>query len=268
MSENPPQSPPKAGDNISVAGNVETPSPPNVKTIRNGTRTEKRRKHIFISLEICTVLIVALLISFYGNLPGTLGAVSFNAEHYSLAGRLFRAALLVQEKIHGSRSLALNEPLNDLAYFDYNTDQMNEAVLTAERSLSICQEHLGAKHPQCAWTLSVASLTYDGTGDFVKAERMAKEALPILEASDGKQSWPVASTLNRLGMALDGEGRFLEAETTLGRALAVREAFGGTNWKGLTPILRNLASVYSEEGKENEATICRQRVESIEGHRH
>jgi Tetratricopeptide repeat len=90
---------------------------------------------------------------------------------------------------------------------------MDKAVLMAARSLSICQETLGSKDQGCAWTLSIASLAYDGKGDFVKAEKMANEALPILEATNGKQSWPVASTLNRLGMALDGEGRFPEAET-------------------------------------------------------
>ena len=228
---------------------------------------EKRRKRFFAYLEVLTIFFAVIIIGLYGNIISTLGSLSFNTKHYSFAGKCFRAALFVQENVHGSRSLALNEPLTDLASFYYNVDQMNEAVLTAERILSICQEHLGAKHPRCAWTLSVASLTYDGSGDFVKAERMANEALPILETTEGAQSWPVASTLNRLGMALDGEGRFPEAETALRHALAIREAFGGTNWNGLLPILQNLVSVYREEGKETEATKCRQRIETIESHR-
>ena len=95
---------------------------------------------------------------------------------------------------------------------------------------------------------------------------MANEALPILEAAAGEESWEVASTLNRLGLALDGEGRLPEAEVALRRALAIREAFGGADWDGLIPILHNLTRVYSEEGKEREATASRQRAETIQAH--
>jgi hypothetical protein len=213
MPENMPQPPLKAADNPPVAREARTASNPGASTVRRGALARHRRKRLFLFLEIFTILFAAMITGFYGNLLGTLAAISFNTGHYSLAGDLSRDALLVQEKVHGSRSLALNEPLDDLAYFYYSTDQMDKAVLMAARSLSICQETLGSRDQGCAWTLSIASLAYDGKGDFVKAEKMANEALPILEATNGKQSWPVASTLNRLGMALDGEGRFPEAET-------------------------------------------------------
>jgi ankyrin repeat protein len=95
---------------------------------------------------------------------------------------------------------------------------------------------------------------------------MAREALPILEAAYGQQSFEVASTLNRLGLALDGEGRLPEAEASLQRALAIREVRLGPDWDGLLPILHNLTRVYSEEGKEQEAAASRQRAERIAAH--
>jgi hypothetical protein len=139
------------GTNPSVSGGAGTASNPRASTIRSGAPAGQRRKRYFLLLELFTIIVAVVVIGVYGNLLGTLGAMSFNMKHFSMAGRCFRAALFVQERLHGSRSLALNEPLNDLAYFYYNADQMNEAVLTAERSLSICQENRGAKDPRCAW---------------------------------------------------------------------------------------------------------------------
>jgi tetratricopeptide (TPR) repeat protein len=267
MPENTTEPPLGNGDNTPASRDAVTHSAPGISTVRSRTPAQ-RRKRVFLYLEILTILVALIVIGLYGNFLGTLGVLSFHARRYDLAEFFFRDALWVQEKAHGSQGLAINEPLNDLAYLYYETDRMDKAVSTAERSLSICRTNLAPGEPRYAWTLSMVSLAYDGSGNFVEAERMANEALPILETTEGKQSWPVATTLNRLGMALDGEGRFREAETALRRALAIREAFGGSNWNGLVPVLQNLASVYSEEGKENEATICRQRVESIEGHRH
>ena len=138
----------------------------------------------------------------------------------------------------------------------------------AERSLAICQTNLGPKDPRRAWTLSVTSLVYDGSGNFAEAERMAREALPILEAAYGKQCFAVASTLNRLGLALEGEGQLAEAEASLHRALGIREALMGPDSENLLPILDNLTRVYKEEGKVQEAAASRQRADVIAAHNH
>ena len=221
-------------------------------------------RRFFVVLEISTILLAVVSIVIYGNFIGTLGIVSYHLKRNGVAETLLRRAVWIQEKVHGSSELALNEPLNDLAYFYYDAEQPEKAIPLAERSLSICEEKLGRGNTRCAWTLSVLSLTNDGAGNFVQAEQMANEALPILEASDGKQSWPVASTLNRLGLALDGEGRYPEAEDALRRALTIRESFGSVNWDGLVPVLENLARVYTEEGKEKDAADLRERIESIQ----
>jgi tetratricopeptide (TPR) repeat protein len=236
-------------------------------TVSSGSRSAPRKarfKRFFIALEISTTLLAVTTIGIYGNFIGTLGVVAYHLKRYDLAEAFLRGAVWVQQAVHGSQSLALNDPLNNLAYFYYDRERPEQAVPLAERSLSICENKIGGSNSRCAWTLSVLSLANDGAGNFVQAEQMATEALPILEASEGQQSWPVASTLNRLGLALDGEGRYPEAEVVLRRALTIRESFGGANWDGLVPVLENLERVYTEEGNDKEAVASRERIERIQ----
>lgn len=206
--------------------------------------TRRRRRRFFLGLEILTVVLAIGGIGLYGDFLGTLGLITFQMGHPGLAENWLRCTLWAQEKARGPRSVAVVEPLNDLGYFYFMTEQYDKAVPVAERSVAICRANLPPR--KCGWTFSIASLAYDGVDNFAEAERLANEALPILEAATGKQSWQVASTLNRLGMALDGEGRLPEAEAALTRALAIREGIGGGNWDGLIPVLNNLSSVYSE----------------------
>jgi len=231
-----------------------------------GLTTKRRRTRFFLFLEIVTVVCAVAGIAVYTNSLATLAGISYHLGHYRVAETLLKQDLWVQEKAFGPKNPALSDTLNVMAYMYYDRDQIDKALLVAERSLAICQASLGPKDPRRAWTLSVTSLVYDGSGNFAEAERMAREALPILEAAYGQLSFEVASTLNRLGLALDGEGRLPEAEASLQRALAIREARLGPDWDGLLPILHNLTRVYSEEGKEQEAAASRQRAELIAAH--
>ena len=229
---------------------------------------KRRRKRLFVLLETATVVVAVVGITVYGDFLCTLGELSFGLRHYHAAETLYKLALSVQEKAFGRDSVGVSDTLNSMAYFYYDLDQVDKAMPLADRSVAICRRKLRPQDPRLAWTLSIASLVYGGSGKFVEAERMAREALPILEAAYGRQSLPVASTLNRLGLALDGQGRFPEAEATLQRALAVREAWMDPDSVGLLPILHNLTSVYSEEGKEQEASAARNRADSIAAHHH
>jgi tetratricopeptide (TPR) repeat protein len=120
---------------------------------------------------------------------------------------------------------------------------------------------------RCAWTASYKSLIEDDIGNFVEAERLARESLAILETAFGKQSYGVATTLNRLGLALEGQSRFPEAESTFLQALAIREALYGQNSESLVPVLNNLTRVYTEEKKDREAAATRRRVADISANR-
>jgi tetratricopeptide (TPR) repeat protein len=157
--------------------------------------------------------------------------------------------------------------LNGIAYFYYDSDQGEKALPLIERSEAICDAKFGPKDPRCAWTASCKSLIDDEIGNFVEAERLARESLPILETAYGKQSDLVATTLNRLGLALEGQSRFPEAEYTFLQALATREALYGQNSESLLPVLNNLTRVYTEERKDREAAATRRRVTDISANR-
>jgi tetratricopeptide (TPR) repeat protein len=225
-----------------------------------------RRRFILI-LEIVTVVIALVCLENYVDLLGLLAEVSYHFGHPVAAEVLFKQSLFVEEKTVGANSEAVIGTLNAMAYFYYDTDQIGKAVPVAERNLSICQAKFSPDDPRLAWTLSMTSLIYDGSGKYTEAERMARTALPVLESAYGKQNWSVATTLNRLGLALEGQGRYPEAEEALLRALHIREIIFGQNSESLLPILNNLSYVYAEEGKKQEAGEVRRRAADISAHR-
>ena len=125
---------------------------PDAKKKRDESPTARRRRLFFTVLETLTVLFAMGAIGLYGDLLGTLGAISFQMGRHGLAEGLFRDSLRLQEKVHGPRGLELCWPLNQMAYFYYMTEQFDKAVPVAERSLAICRTNLGPKAPRCAWT--------------------------------------------------------------------------------------------------------------------
>src|SRR5258708_8009002 len=145
----------------------------------------------------------------------------------------------MQERVRGKDNPKLIGLLNGIAYFYYESDQGEKALPLIERSEAICDAKFGPKDPLCAWTASYKSLIDDVIGNFVEAERLARESLPILETAYGKQSYALATTLNPLSLALQGQSRFPEAESTFLQALPTREPLYGQNSHSLLPLLNN-----------------------------
>ena len=227
----------------------------------------KRRRKRIVILEIVTVIVLLASTEVYFDLLDRLGFISHDLGYDRAAETLFRQGLFVQERVRGKDNPELIGLLNGIAYFYYDSDQGEKALPLIERSEAICDAKFGPKDPLCAWTASYKSLIDDVIGNFVEAERLARESLPILETAYGKQSYAVATTLNRLGLALEGQSRFPEAESTFLEALATREALYGQNSESLLPVLNNLTRVYTEERKDREAAATRRRAADISANR-
>ncbi len=227
----------------------------------------KRRRKRIVILEIITVIVLLVSIEVYFDLLDRLAIISHHLGYDRAAETLFHQGLFVQELVRGKDSPELIGLLNGIAYFYYESDQCEKALPLIERSEAICDAKFGPKDPRCAWTASYKSLIDDGIGNFVEAERLARESLPVLETAYGKQSYAVATTLNRLGLALEGQSRFPEAESTFLQALATREALYGPNSESLLPVLNNLTRVYTEERKDREAAATRRRAADISANR-
>jgi hypothetical protein len=228
---------------------------------------KRRRRNRIVILEIITVIVLLASTEVYFDLLDRLGFISHDLGYDRAAETLFRQGLFVQERVRGKDNPELIGLLNGIAYFYYESDQGGKALPLIERSEAICDAKFGPKDPRCAWTASYKSLIDDDIGNFVEAEYLARESLPILETAYGKQSYAVATTLNRLGLALEGQSRFPEAESTFLQALATREALYGLNSESLLPILNNLSRVYSEDGKNLEAAATRRRAANISASR-
>ena len=238
-------------------GSIATDQPAHAKQLQ-----ARRRKRI-LTLEIFTVVAVIASLQVYFNFLGLVAEVAHGFGHDRAAEILYGQALGVQIKVRGWNSPAVSDLLDDIAYFYYDTDRSENAIPIVERSLAICRTNFGAGAPRCAWTLSLKGLIYAGSGHYREAEKIAREALPILEGAYGRQTWAVSTTLNRLGLALEGEERFAEAEASFQESLAIRERLYGPRSYTLVPILRNLARVYSDEGKEEDASAALRRADSI-----
>jgi hypothetical protein len=227
----------------------------------------KRRRKRIVILEIVTVIVLLASTEVYFDLLDRLGFISHDLGYDRAAETLFRQGLFVQERVRGKDNPELIGLLNGIAYFYYESDQCEKALPLIERSEAICDAKFGPKDPLCAWTVSYKSLIDDDVGNFVEAERLARESLPILETAYGKQSYAVATTLNRLGLALEGQSRFPEAESSFLQSLATREALYGQNSESLLPVLNNLTRVYTEERKDREAAATRHRAADISANR-
>jgi len=225
-------------------------------------RAKQRRKRILI-LEIVTVVILLAAAEVYFDFLDRFAILAHQLGHDRAAETLYRQGLFVQERVRGKDNPQLIGLLDGIAYFYYESDRSEKALPLLDRSQAICDAKFGHKDPICAWTASYKSLIDDDLGNFVEAERLARESLPILETAYGKQSYAAAMTLNRLGLALEGQNRLPEAESTFLQGLAIREALYGPNSASLLAALNNLTRVYTEEGKDREAASTRRRAADI-----
>ena len=101
-------------------------------------------------------------------------------------------------------------------------------------------------------------------GDYEEAERLAREALVMLEQQLGTEHLDVADGLNALGNALQNQNKLDEAETTHRRALEIRERQLGEDDLSVGQSAHNLAIVLFMREEYEQAEALYKRSAAIE----
>jgi nucleoside phosphorylase/tetratricopeptide (TPR) repeat protein len=163
--------------------------------------------------------VVARMLSSYGSILRKSGRIG------EAIGALERA-LASQEAIHGRDSAEMLSPLNNLANALGDAGRVSEAESLFERALTIAGDELSFSFERAA-SLSNLSELAARSGDYARAEELARGAVASLEAHSGPEDPRLAPVLGNLAAAVAGQGRVAEAESHAQRALEMQEAIHG-----------------------------------------
>jgi len=130
----------------------------------------------------------------------------------------------------------------------YREGRFDEAIVLAERSLSIQERELGPDHPGVVDAINNLALLYLTADDFPAAETLFKRVLVITTDALGPDDPAVATTLNNLGMLYWEQDDRERAVQYIGKALAIWEGALGTGHAKVAVSLNNLASLYRKTG--------------------
>ena len=134
-----------------------------------------------------------------------------------------------------------------------NTEKaLNHLAEACRREIDTARNQ-GREDPPLAQTLTKLARIYQIQGNLTEAEPLYKQALSILEVTEGLDSALFAQTLNNLALLYHAVGRSAEAETLFRQALAVYEQIYGPNHKDAALTLINIGSADLNQGKFAEA---------------
>jgi tetratricopeptide (TPR) repeat protein/nucleoside phosphorylase len=132
-----------------------------------------------------------------------------------------------------------------------------------QRALAICEQQLGAEHPDTATILDNLAVLYRAQGKYEQAEPLYQCALAIYEQHLGAEHPETAISLNNLAELYHTWGKYERAEPLFQRALAIRERKLGATHPDTAASLDNLALFYYTQGKFEQAEPLHQRALAI-----
>jgi CHAT domain-containing protein/tetratricopeptide (TPR) repeat protein len=155
----------------------------------------------------------------------------------------------------------LHEARKQYAEFDRHirAGKYEEAVLAAERDLTITEKALGPHHADVARSLNCLAIAYESAGDKTKPEALYQRALAINEKALGPRHLEVGRILYNLGTYYFELGDVRKAESYYERSLDITGAELGAEHLIVAVILNDLGSVYGvrENNAKAEAMFLR-----------
>ena len=110
-----------------------------------------------------------------------LGLLYSTEKKYSEADSLFKLSIEIYEETLGPDHAYLALPLYGLASLNYNLKKYFEAETYYNRALEVRKNALGSEHPYVAVILANLAVMYKEQGYFLKALKLSKEAVSIIE---------------------------------------------------------------------------------------
>jgi tetratricopeptide (TPR) repeat protein len=138
-----------------------------------------------------------------------------------------------------------------------------EARPLFERALAICENVLGAEHPDTAMSLNNLATLLQAQGDLAAARPLFERALAIHEKVHGPEHSDTAMSLNNLANLLLDQGDLAAARPLYERGLAISEKVLGAEHPDTATSLNNLASLLQAQGDLAGARPLRERALAI-----
>jgi tetratricopeptide (TPR) repeat protein/DNA-binding XRE family transcriptional regulator len=142
--------------------------------------------------------------------------------------------------------------------------QYRDAEPLYQRALGICEQHLGAEHPDTATSLHNLATLYWSQGKYSLAEPLHQRSLAIREQHLGAEHPDTAKSLNNLANLYSNQGKYSLAESLYRRALAIKEQYLGAEHPSTARSLNNLAALYYRQGEYEQAELLYRRALAID----
>ncbi|HET8941671.1 MAG TPA: tetratricopeptide repeat-containing protein kinase family protein, partial [Rudaea sp.] len=97
------------------------------------------------------------------------------------------------------------------------------------------------------------AIDYRELGRFDEAVAMSRQAISLLDASQGPGSSYSAGMLRHLGLALAMQGHYAQAETVFRNALAIKLKYGPATSLGACGLRNDIGEILREQGRSGEA---------------
>jgi tetratricopeptide (TPR) repeat protein len=197
------------------------------------------------------------------RLMNQLGLLYEARSQYSEAESLYRRALIIDEKVHGSDHPFISVRLNNLARLLSATNRLNEAEPLYRHALAIDANSPGLQSRIFATHLTNLAALLQATNRLAEAELLCRRALTIRQKACGLNHPDVANSLNNLAELLKSANRLTEAEPLLRRALAINENYYGPENPNVASNLANLAASLQRSSRLTEAEPLMRRALAI-----
>jgi tetratricopeptide (TPR) repeat protein len=190
---------------------------------------------------------------------------------------LYRAALSIRRRLHGSNDLEVAKLLNGLGlvlsgagrygvatvFVGGGRDAESEAA--HQEAMRIQRARLPGDDPELAYSLSGLAFALEMQGKVAEAESMLRKALEIRKQAFGEENVLVANTLTDLGWFMKRHGRYREEGDFFRQALVTRRKLLGNEHPMLAADIAQLADAFVNQGNLAEAEVLWRNLVSRHG---
>jgi CHAT domain-containing protein/tetratricopeptide (TPR) repeat protein len=127
--------------------------------------------------------------------------------------------------------------------------QFDEAILLAQRALSIQENTLRSDHPKTANSLSSLGLSYREKRDFNRAAEYLQRALAVAEKESKPDDPQLVTPLNNLAVVYREKGDYARAERLYERLLKITEKQNGSESVEFAQALNAMAFLHQLKGE-------------------
>jgi serine/threonine protein kinase len=187
------------------------------------------------------------------ELRGLIGQLYLHIGKWTESEQMLRAAVAINQKLHGAESVESAASLNDLGMVFWKEGKLAEAERADRESLAIRRQLFGINNAYTARSLNALASVYTDQERSTEAEPMIREALAIRRGLFKGDNLEVADSLNSLCLMLEGARRWAEAEETGRELVAMRRRLSGNEDMDLAEALKELGFAQGFDGKSAES---------------